>query len=1263
MLTTTAVMLGALVWMASPAVAAGPPEAPETKPATAETTTTATLNGVLNPLASAQAGYFFDYSPEVNCLLPGFSTPLKAEATVKAEKVQANVTELQPDKLYTFCLVATNSEGETPGNEVTFTTQPAAPEILGESTVLPVRASEATLEARINPNNQETSYSFEYSEKEKAGALEGTIVTVPASPGVIPAAFNAAGEPVSAPTEPLAQGTTYFYRVVAENTTGEKATPGKVEQFTTAITPEAPNGLEAKPVGARTATLNGVLNPGAAGDHGSYEFVYQQSATNECEGAQQIATPVTPSSGGRQEAAAAAISGLLPHTTYSFCLLARNEAGEESTLAGPVSFTTLVAPPTIEEEFATNVASMSATLHATLDPQGAETEYVFEYAKEGGPFAAVSEPAGHGSIPEGTTGVPLEVHVQHGLAPSTAYEFWLTASHAGNEQESGTPTDFTTQTTSGSFALPDGRAYEMVSPPKKEGTLIEKKQGIIQAAADGHAITYFSQSPTEAGLGGFDNSSQDLSVREARAGWHTRDLAIPHESSTGAPIAEGPEYRFFSSDLSHAIVQPFGEFTPCETAQGAPQACLSPDASEQTAFVEDTGTGSFTPLVTGCPAQGACAPGVQAHANVPPGTVFGTVQEGGAPRTTCQPGPPCGPRFVAATPDFSHVLLESDVPLLKGAPTGGGLYEYAATGGQLTFIGTGENEAGSNSSANVGAYAGHGPHGISTDGSRIIFRGKSEGLEGLLMRDSARGETVKLGEGEFQTASADDSRVFFDTGWNPELERGVGLAGATGQLEVFEVTSGAGEPLAGTVTQLTGGEGGIRGLVLGASEDGSYVYFVSDAVLPGSGASTPGTCKHANAGTGEFEGTCNLYVDHYDGSGWKPTFIAALPSQDANDWGRDGEAEEWGHARLEYQPTRVSPDGRWLAFMSQTALTGYDTRDAHTGAPDAQVYLYHAAAGGGAPSLTCVSCDPTGARPVGVEYEKISKGVAGSFRAWPEDALVAANLPGSYWDREAPLATSYQPRYLSDTGRLFFNSGDALVPEDVNGTEDVYEFEPAGVPAGSFACSAASASSSDVFEPARSFEVEGRAGESAAGCVALISSGNSSEESAFLDASEGDGEGEHGSPGQEAGADVFFLTTAQLAPQDKDTAYDVYDAHECTAGSPCISPPAEQLPGCAGEASCRPSTPGPSPSGPPSSSTFSGPGNLAAPAPPPAKPAVKPLTRAQKLALALKACRKKHNKGKRQACERAAHKAYGAKASAKKSSKAKRATSDRRASR
>jgi hypothetical protein len=199
----------------------------------------------------------------------------------------------------------------------------------------------------------------------------------------------------------------------------------------------------------------------------------------------------------------------------------------------------------------------------------------------------------------------------------------------------------------------------------------------------------------------------------------------------------------------------------------------------------------------------------------------------------------------------------------------------------------------------------------------------------------------------------------------------------------------------------------------------------------------------------------------------------------------------------------------------------------------------------------------------------------------------------------------YQPRYLSDSGRLFFNSLDALVPQDVNGNSDVYQYEPAGL--GS--CSPASASFS----------------ERSGGCTDLISSGSSAQQSAVLDASA-------------SGGDVFFLSTAKLSSADIDQSYDVYDAHICTSASPCIAQPPEVPPPCSTEASCKASpTPQPSIFGAPASATFEGPGNLSAPpSPTPAK-----LTRHQLLLKALKSCHSKHNRHKRFTCEKQARKKYG----------------------
>ncbi len=134
--------------------------------------------------------------------------------------------------------------------------------------------------------------------------------------------------------------------------------------------------------------------------------------------------------------------------------------------------------------------------------------------------------------------------------------------------------------------------------------------------------------------------------------------------------------------------------------------------------------------------------------------------------------------------------------------------------------------------------------------------------------------------------------------------------------------------------------------------------------------------------------------------------------------------------------SRVSPNGEWFAFMSRRSLTGYDNTDVHLGQPTEEVYLYNAVAD----QLVCASCNPSGVRPAGVKYKTINGHLAGGDRVWPDETWLAATIPG--W---TPLSLSdalHQPRYLSNGGRVFFNSAEALVPQDVNGQIDVYEHSP-----------------------------------------------------------------------------------------------------------------------------------------------------------------------------------------------------------------------------
>ena len=287
--------------------------------------------------------------------------------------------------------------------------------------------------------------------------------------------------------------------------------------------------------------------------------------------------------------------------------------------------------------------------------------------------------------------------------------------------------------------------------------------------------------------------------------------------------------------------------------------------------------------------------------------------------------------------------------------------------------------------------------------------------------------------------------------------------------------------------------------------------------------------------------------------------------------------------------------------MSARSLTGYDNRDVRSGVRDEEVFEYDGETG----RLVCVSCDPSGARPVGEEYSGIKLN-AGDL-VWQPGTWLAGMVPG--WTEFELDSSRYQPRYLSGSGRVFFESRDALVSGDVNEMWDVYEWEPVGV--GS--CS----------EAGTGYE------SSTGGCVSLVSSGRSAQESEFLDASE-------------SGGDVFFLTSAQLVPADYDSLFDVYDAHECSSEAPCFPPSTEQPPACTTESSCK-GTPTPQPGiyGPPASATFNGLGNVTQPAQAPPKKKTAAEVRADHLKKALKQCQKDRKIPKRHNCEKTAHKRYG----------------------
>jgi hypothetical protein len=869
------------------------------------------------------------------------------------------------------------------------------------------------------------------------------------------------------------------------------------------------------------------------------------------------------------------------------------------------------ASPTIESESISDVAADSATFDAGINPRGPSTEYRFEYGQcvssavsscASSPYEA-SVPVPDGQIGSGFSIAEVTAHVQH-LKAHTTYHVRVVAQNELGEESAEANVTTQTEPAGGQLVLPDDRQWEMVTPPQKEGADFDPigETGVIQASADGDAIADLAATPTEANPAGNALTVNVLSTRDA-SGWSSQTIALPHTEATGLAVGNGYEHRFFSEDLSLGVVQPFGGFL-----------ALSPEASESTAYLHtDYLDGEVSDhCESSYQSASSCYKPLVDAANVPTGTRFGEIEDGKCRIFRC------GPQFVGASPDAKHVVLSSAAQLTETSTEGkDALYEWNA--GSLALVSIlpkGEvNEAGGSMAeeATLGQGERTARSAISNDGSRIIWEGRtsSTGTFHLYLRDMVRGETVRLdlpesgsGTGSsapvYMIASTDGSRIFFTD------KAGLTAESSSGGSDLYEydLNAPAGNRLRDLSVDTHAGEAAEVTNVIGASEEGSYVYFTAAGALV-QGA-VPGECGGGQPSSGD-KSVCNLYVSH-DGM---TTLVAALSQEDFPDW--MGNGIDLGHLTA-----RVSPDGEWLTFMSQRSLTGYDTSDAVSGRPDEEVYLYHAEAQReGRPSLVCASCNPTGARPVGVAYEKINDALAGGDRVWNGATGIAANIPG--WTLFSLGQSRYQSRYLSDSGRLFFNSSDALVAQDVDGTEDVYEYEPSGT--------GSCTQSVETFS------------ERSGGCVGLISSGSSPEESAFLDASE-------------TGGDVFFLTKAKLVSEDFDTSLDVYDARECTAQASCFAASPVALAACETGEACKPApTPQPPIFGAPASGTFSGSGNVVVQSGVKVAVASKSLTRARKLARALSACGKKKHPKQRAVCERKARSKYGAGKSVKANAK------------
>ena len=271
--------------------------------------------------------------------------------------------------------------------------------------------SSATLNATVNPEGTTVSECrFDYG----ASMSYGSSVPCASQPG-----SGTSPVEVSAAVAGLNPDSTYHFRIVATNAGGTVA--GADQTFATPPDPPSVTVGGASDLAQTSATLNAAVNPEGAtvsDCHFDYGASVSYGSTVPC------ISP--PGSGTSPVEVSAALSGLSPDTTYHFQILATNPGGTSSS--ADQTFATPPNPPSVITGAASDLAPSSATLHATVNPEGATvSDCHFEY----GASVSYGSNAPCTSLPEsGSAQVEVLAAVAN-LSPDSTYHFRILATNPG----------------------------------------------------------------------------------------------------------------------------------------------------------------------------------------------------------------------------------------------------------------------------------------------------------------------------------------------------------------------------------------------------------------------------------------------------------------------------------------------------------------------------------------------------------------------------------------------------------------------------------------------------------------------------------------------------------------------------------------------------------------------------------------------------------------------------------------------------------------
>jgi len=344
--------------------------------------------------------------------------------TAEASQVQVDsaseVTAVSPPGTGTVDVTVTTPEGTSPTGSADHFTYQAAPTVITGAASSLGQAS-ATLNATVNPEDVTVSdCHFDYGTSPSYGS-SAPCSSLPGSGG--------SPVPVSASVTGLSPNTAYYFRIVATNALGTSY--GSEQTFNTLLPnpPVVATGA-ASSVAQTTATLNATVNPeGATVSDCHFEY-----GTSPSYGSSVPCTSL-PGSGTSPVSMSASVTSLSPHTTYSFRIVASNLSG--TSYGSEQTFTTLAYPPTVVTGEASSVMPTSATLNATVNPEGVTvSDCHFEYGTSLSYGSSVPCTSLSGS---GETPVAVSASVGS-LSESITYHFRIAATNSAGTSYGGDQT-------------------------------------------------------------------------------------------------------------------------------------------------------------------------------------------------------------------------------------------------------------------------------------------------------------------------------------------------------------------------------------------------------------------------------------------------------------------------------------------------------------------------------------------------------------------------------------------------------------------------------------------------------------------------------------------------------------------------------------------------------------------------------------------------------------------------------------------------------